>query len=262
MSLLNEYMAYFGIPPDRPPLELLENVVASFATLPYENITKIIKRVRRNPDEVIRDHIAWGTGGTCFSLTSALMHLVRSLGWEAQYILADRRYGQNTHCAMVVWIEGTPHLVDPGFLIVKPIPLSFSGEREIETGFNRLILSPTAEPGKISLATVRQGSAAYRLTYKISSVDSGEFYKAWDDSFSWDMMRYLLLTRISASGQIYLRGSHFRISSSEKTEHGSILKDDLIPRIAAQFRIDPSVVRQAVLILKEGGENLGGASNR
>ncbi len=262
MTVLSEYMAHFGIHPDRSPRELLEKVTAAYAALPYENITKIIRKARRSPDEVIHNHIAWGTGGTCFSLTAALMHLVRSLGWEAQYVLADRRYGQNTHCALIVWIEGTPHLVDPGFLIVKPAPLSFDREREIDTGFNRLILSPTGVENKIALSTVRQGAAVYRLTYKTSPADTGEFLKAWDDSFGWDMMRYLLLTRTLETRQIYLRGSHLRISDPDKTERCDIFEEDLISKVAAEFRIHPSVVRQAVLILKEGGENLGAASNR
>jgi arylamine N-acetyltransferase len=261
MTLLKEYLAHFGIQPDRSPRKLLENVVAAYASLPYENITKIIKKTRRTPSEVIRDHIAWGTGGTCFSLTSALMQLVSDLGWEPQYILADRLYGQNTHCALLVWIEGMPHLVDPGFLITKPIPISFDGEREIETGFNRLILTPDREKGRISLSTIRQGAATYRLSYKTTPVDPGEFFKAWDDSFGWDMMRYLLLTRTVGSSQMYLRGAHLRISSPVATERREILEDDLIPKIAAEFKIHPSVIRQAVLILKEGGENIGKASD-
>ena len=95
-------MAHYGIPSGGSSRQSRGSVVAAFALLPYENITKIIKReesgnceqARRYPEEVIRDHTHWGTGGTCFSLTSALLHLVRGLGWKAEYILADRRYDQ------------------------------------------------------------------------------------------------------------------------------------------------------------------------
>jgi hypothetical protein len=73
------------------------------------------------------------------------------------------------------------------------------------------------------------------------------------------MMRYPLLTRTSESEQVYLRGLHFRISSSEKTERQRIMEDNLIAKISAEFHIDSSVVRRAVLILKEGGEHLGRA---
>ena len=42
---------------------------------------------------------------------------------RAEPILADRRYGDDTHSALVVWHEGKPHLLDPGYLIVRPLPL-------------------------------------------------------------------------------------------------------------------------------------------
>ena len=91
-----QFMSHFGIRPGKPALPLLTEIATAFSALPYENITKIIKRAeagtcekaRRGPAEVIEEHISWGTGGTCFSLTSALMHLVRSAGWESQYVLS------------------------------------------------------------------------------------------------------------------------------------------------------------------------------
>ncbi len=270
MNALREFMEHFGISPDRLPWQMLGSVAKAFSKLPYENITKIIKReesgsaekARRYPEEVIRDHIAWGAGGTCFSLTSALMHLVRSLGWEAEYILADRQYGQDTHCALLVWIEGTPHLLDPGYLIVDPIPLHSGSKQEIQTSFNRLVLNPDGNPGKISLSTIQRGIQTYRLTYKTSPVDEGEFRKAWDASFSWDMMRYPLLTRTADSKQIYLRGSRLQISDADSIAGKEIKEDELTERIAAEFRIHPSVVARAVSILKNKGEIIGKTSGR
>jgi arylamine N-acetyltransferase len=261
MELLMEYMAHFGIRPGAPPRELLRRVIAAYTALPYENITKITKGARRGPDEVIRDHIAWGTGGTCFSLTSTLRHLVRGLGWEVQYILADRRYGPDTHCALLVWIEQVAHLVDPGYLIINPIPLFAGGEREIDTGFNRLIL--VAEPNsKLHLFTNWGGARAYRLTYKTAPVDEQEFAKAWDASFDWEMMRYPLLTRISGSVQIYLRGSHLRVTRAGTVQKREELGGDLVARIASEFHIHPSVVSRAILTWEERGENFGKASAR
>jgi arylamine N-acetyltransferase len=270
MKVLMDFMAHFGMQPGGSPRLLLENVVMAFARLPYENITKIIRRAessspegaRRYPEEVVCNHIAWGAGGTCFSLTSALMHLVRSLGWKAEYILADRRYGQNTHCALLVWIDGSPHLLDPGFLIVRPVPLSLDGELQIETTFNRLVLAQEKNPGRISLSTLRGGSRTYRLTYKTSLIDEGEFAKAWDASFGWEMMRYPLLTRTAGSKQIYLRGSRLQICGADSVESLDIFEDDLIARIAADFRMDPSVVGRAISILRDRGEIHGKASRR
>jgi arylamine N-acetyltransferase len=262
MNALAEFMGHYGIPPDGSPRQLLGKVATAFAGLPYENITKIIKseesgnseQARRYPEEVIRDHIRWGTGGTCFSLTSALLHLVRGLGWKAEYILADRRYGQDTHCALMIWIENKPHLLDPGFLIVHPIPLASGSEREIETGFNRLILDPEEIPGRISLRTVRQNKKIYRLTYRTSPVDAGDFCKAWDASFHWEMMKYPLLTRTAESKHIYMKGSRIQISSADTIEKQNIRLDELTDKIAAEFCIHPALVVRAVSILRNRGD--------
>jgi arylamine N-acetyltransferase len=270
MDTLKAFTAHYGIQLSQSRRQLLSAVVNAFAGLPYENITKIIKRAehgtpeksRRYPAEVIRDHISWGTGGTCFSLTSALMDLVRSLGWEAEYILADRSYGQDTHCALLLRIDGIPHLLDPGFLIVNPIPIDGVAEREIKTEFNRLILVPESRGDRIALTTVRQDSKAYRLTYKTSPVEAGEFQKAWDASFDWEMMHYPLLTRTTKSGQIYLRGGRLQISKAGLTEKREIKRDDLVARISGEFQINPQIVARAISILKSGEKACGTSSSR
>ena len=261
MSTLKLFAGHFGLQPQGASRQSLGEIVSAFSRLPYENITKIIKRAefgtpekaRRYPEEVVRDHISWGAGGTCFSLTAALLHLVRSLGFQAEYILADRRYGQDTHCALLVWLDGVPHLLDPGFLIVDPVPLVRGAERVIETGFNRLGLAREGSEGRIALTTLRQGSKTYRLTYKTLPVDDGQFQKAWDASFDWEMMQYPLLTRVAAAGQIYLRGSRLQFSRADSVESRELRGDDLVSGISAEFGIDKSVVARAISILKRGG---------
>ncbi len=267
MNALLDFINHFGIKPKAPPRRLLEDVVTAFSHLPYENITKIIKhaesgsaqKARHYPEEVIRNHIAWGTGGTCFSLTATLCYLVRSLGWPAEYILADRRYGTDTHCALLVWIEGKVHLLDPGFLIFHAVELSPEREQQIDTGCNHLILAPDQDVNRISLFTVRRGKRNYRLTYKTSPVDEGEFLKAWDASFDWEMMQYPLLTRIAGDKQIYLRGSRLQISRTDAVEKRQIALDKLVEQITAYFRMEPRLIARALSILKERGEVNGKA---
>jgi len=262
-------LLHFGISPNGPPRQVLDRVTHAFAGIPYENITKIIKRAevlnaekaRRYPDEVVRSHIMWGSGGTCFSLTSTLAHLVRALGWRAEYILAHRRYGSNTHCALLVWIDGVPHILDPGYLIVHPIAVPDGGEREIITSFNKLILTPEQDPKRLSLSTLRENTKTYRLSYKISPVDEGEFLKAWDDSFDWDMMRYPLLTRTSHTRQLYLNGARFQVRDAGSVQKRALSSGELVSTIASEFRIHPSLVARAVSILMDRGE-MGGKTAR
>src|SRR5690554_2784720 len=92
-----EFARHFRIAAGAPtPETLVASIARAFARIPYENLTKIIQnaemrradRARRGPEEVLRQHYAWRTGGTCFALTAALLHLVRSVGVTAEPILA------------------------------------------------------------------------------------------------------------------------------------------------------------------------------
>src|SRR5579862_4890429 len=111
---LRDFLCANNIDPSRAPIELLTDVASAFSRLPFENLTKIIKdaeagrveEARRTPGEVLEDHWTLGTGGTCFALTSTMLHLVRALGFQAEPILADRSYGADTHSAFLVWLDG------------------------------------------------------------------------------------------------------------------------------------------------------------
>ena len=255
MDVLAAFLEHFHIDGLRSPRQVFYAVTRAFSRIPYENITKIIRRAeagcfeqaRRNPDEVIIDHIRWGTGGTCFSLTSALCLLTRRLGFDAKYLLADRSYGQNTHSALLVGINGEQYLADPGFLIAEPVPLTQFAQREIKSGGERITLIP-CEAG-ISLFTSRAGKNVHRLTYKTTPVDAGEFNKAWDSSFQWEMMNYPLLARAGSSGRIYLRGSLFQVSGNKSVTRVKIPEDELAAKIAGEFGIHPTLVARALNIL-------------
>ena len=263
MDILTEYLNHFHIDGRLPPRRLFYAAARAFSRIPYENITKIIRRAetggdetaRRSPGEVVADHILWGAGGTCFSLTSALCHLARRMGFEAEYLLADRGYGRNTHSALCVWIDGEPYLSDPGFLIADPVPLSLSGPMEIASGGERITLVP--DGNRVSLFTERGGKSVHRLTYKTAPADAGEFSEAWDASFHWEMMRYPLLARAGSSGRIYLRGSMFQVSNNGSVNRVKIPEDELAAKITGEFGIHSELVARALDILTATSENPG-----
>ena len=268
MDVLTKFLKHFNIDGRQPPFWLFCAAAQAFSRIPYENISKIIRRAetgsdakaRRSPDEVIADHIRWGTGGTCFSLTSALCKLARGLGLEAEYLLADRGYGQNTHSALLVRIVGKTYLVDPGFLITEPVPLPLTGAVEIDSGGERLMLIPD-EKG-ISLFTTRGGKHVHRLTYKTAPADEGEFYNAWDASFRWEMMRYPLLARAGESGRIYMRGSMFQVSNNDSVTRIKIPENELAARITGEFGIHPVLVARALNLLEKGDMSDGASLRR
>lgn len=260
-GLLNRYLSNFRIRINQSPLKLLQDVIQSFARLPYENLTKIIKddregsheKARRQPAEVIEEYIRFGAGGTCFSLTACLLHLIRALGWRAEPILGDRRYGQNTHCALIVWVEGKPCLIDPGYLLLTPVEIPTGKYALIQNPFNTVKLIPK-ERDKIDLYTLESGKEVYRLTFKSNPADTGEFLRAWDCSFDWDMMNYPLLTRIVNNEQIYMRGEHLQFRSSAEVKKQELEDSQLCDEIVRLFQIDEKIVGQAITILKRKGK--------
>jgi arylamine N-acetyltransferase len=266
--VLSTFLRAFDLDVSGLPLDVLERMGRAFARLPYENLTKIIRQAetgnvaeaRRNPSEVLSDHLRFGAGGTCFSLTATLLYLVRALGFEAQPILADRPYGTNTHCALLVWIEGRPHLLDPGFLITRPVPLPEIGELKLQTVFNEIILAPQLSREKIELIARQGGRRTPRITFKVQPVDPREFLKVWDASFNWDMMNYPLLTRVTGSQQLYLHGNRLQIRDRSAVRRDEIDPKILVERIAAEFGVAAEIVSRALAILKRKGEHHGASS--
>lgn len=265
-SLLPEFLRAHAIDRTDAPLEVLTNVARAFARLPFENLTKIIKEAnagrkeeaRRAPREVLTDHWTLGTGGTCFALTSTLLYLVRALGWQAEPILADRRYGADTHSALVVWIDGKLHLLDPGYLIVQPLALPSDGEVRVQTSFNQLVMRAKDAGARVELFTLQGKQSTYRLTYKAKPVDAGEFLRAWDASFEADMMRYPVLSRVEGQQQIYLQKQHLMIRGVADTRRAEVRPDRLAAEIAEQFGLSPRIVAMALALLNRKGESHGG----
>lgn len=259
-ELLKSYLSHFSLRAIGNKRDLLHRLAKTFAFLPYENLTKAIRiadegspaRARRDPKQVLQDHFSTKTGGTCFSLSATLIYLIRSLGWNAEPILANRKYGDNTHSAIIVWIDQRPHLLDPGYLIVDPLPLDLEEPQKIETSFNELILSPQRKGDEVVLHTVQQGKRTYRLTFKTQPVDAGDFLKVWDSSFGWDMMRYPVLTQVRGKEQYYLQENRIQIRNHKEVRHQKIETDEMVQQIVACFGVGREIVARAIDILKKG----------
>jgi arylamine N-acetyltransferase len=260
-ELLDTFRERFALDCRSEIKQQLADLVQAFAAVPYENLTKITKlaeckrpsAARRGPQEVLQDFHRWATGGTCFSLTATLLHLVRAMGLEAEPILADRRYGADTHCALIVWIEGQPHLLDPGYLIVDPIPLRFAGSHlVVATRFNQLELVPRGT-NQLDLHTAQnqKGGRRFRLTFKTTPADEEQFLRAWDASFAWEMMNYPVLTRVTEHGQLYLRDRHLQTRSHNEVQHEDIVESDWATTIVRTFGIDAEVVQRALVLLSQ-----------
>ena len=217
------------------------------------------ERARRAPLEVLQDYSESGAGGTCFSLTATMLHILRALGFTAEPLLADRPYGQNTHCALAVCLRGVPHLLDPGYLIVKPIPISLTEEVRVLTPFNEVVLKPKKDRAKLELSTLQEGRRTPRIIFKTEPVDASELLSAWDASFDWEMMRYPLLTRVLGGQQRYLQGNRFQVRTRMSVETRRVDAAELPTLVQEQFGIRRALTARALETLERKGEIHAGA---
>lgn len=252
-DLLVRFCARYHIDFAASVKDRITSIATAFSQIPYENLTKIIKAdsvvgaasAMRYPDELIADHLRWGTGGTCFSLTAAIVALYDALGIEAHPLLADRHYGVDTHCGLVV-IDGSDWLLlDPGYLLFTPVPLPVHLAAAVPQGYTTIELTPLDMGRKIELATSVKGNRKVRLVYKRAIVDPETFAKAWEASFTWEMMTYPVATRCVAGEHVYMQGTALSVRSTEKTRRRKIDIGESVELLRANMGISPDIAAKA-----------------
>jgi arylamine N-acetyltransferase len=265
-ELLTTLLAHSGLPTSGSPDQLLHATLRAFSRIPYENFTKIIahaeagtQRWKQTPTELVQGFIRYGTGGTCFPLTQTLLYFLRALGYEAAPILADRRYGADTHCAVIVRLEPRAwHLIDPGYMINTPCQLPSSTQDHqnmlalrYELGHTRIELRPSVERGCVELYTIRgELPPRYRLTYKIEPVDQSAFETAWDRSFSWEMMTYPVLSVLEGDRHIYLQRNKLLVRSGSESMQITLSPEELALELGPRVGIAPEVLLRALTIVQ------------
>jgi len=240
--------------------QLMYRIADAFSHIPYENLTKILKTdavisprsAMRYPDELMGDYLRWGSGGTCFSLTAACIALFNAVGIEAHPILADRHYGPDTHCGLVMVTAAGIHLLDPGYLLFIPTLLPKEKTAAVETGYNRIELVPLLNGEKIELYTVVKGNRKQRLVYKAAPVSAETFEKAWEQSFAWEMMTYPVLTRVSGGNQQYIQGNKLSVRTDQKTHRMELTPEMEVDYIASNLGINRELVKKAFGVITHG----------
>jgi arylamine N-acetyltransferase len=272
----------------------LQNLFLAFSRIPYENLTKIIRtsdssgsRIQETPADLIDSHVKYGTGGTCFALTNTLIHLLRELSFEAYAILADRRYGVDTHCAVIAKLGSSEwNLIDPGYMIHTPCRVPELGKElgtELGTELGKelgtelgtaLETNPSPEsgtvrytlplgtielraedrPNRVALFTSQIDQAGtlttrYRLTYKTIPVDHADFSKAWERSFDWEMMRIPIVSAIVNDSHLCIQNNSLLIRSQTSSTRITLQNEELAREIANRLNFSLDVVRRVFAIL-------------
>jgi arylamine N-acetyltransferase len=259
---------YGGLAPaSAPPLARLHDLAARFAAFPYESLSKVVAYLEaggrpspRLPARVMADHLSLGAGGTCFSLTELFRCLALAAGLEAHPVLCRTRRGDADHCALVAWAGGRPHLVDPGYLLERPLPLAGAGAVEGERGEPLLVAAgsldprfgapPLERPGELDLFTHEDEGPRWRYRVQTRPPTEAEFRARWLQSFEGLGRKKIVATRrLPGGGVLYLHGHKLRRSGA--TGHTTRnVRASLADAAREGFGISPVLTERALALLE------------
>ena len=251
------FQGHFGLDRPRPDLDYLRQILRNYAQIPYENISKIIKVARhqdleakfRLPREVMEDHIEHRLGGTCFSLTYFLEQILLDSGYSCHKAMAHMQAGENIHCVMVVDLSGDRYLVDPGYLLWEPLPMSVEHPQVSCTPRGGVELAFDPVGCLFHLFTFDSRGRKWRYRLADEPVSDPQFREHWTTSFSKPSLHNILLNQLTDKGQLYIRGNHLRLTSPTEERKANI-RQDYHRRIQQYFGIDPGLVEEALSVLK------------
>lgn len=266
---VRQFLHAYHLLPQPPTSHYLQQIIAAFAHLPYENLSKIIKFNQhgasehtrlRLPAEVLEDHLRYRTGGTCFSLTFFLHTILLQQGFANYIIMGDMRAGENIHCALLVRLEGVKCLLDPGYLLQRPMPLDPAKPRLYHNEFNGVELRYDLLTQCYELFTFDRAEMKWRYRFTDRPTPLDEFQQHWQDSFQRNSMNGLCLTRVHADELIFVRKNFMRITSLHGKRNVN-LKKNYHAAISETFGLSPEYVEQAEAALQENlyRNNLGHA---
>lgn len=262
-----------------PGLRVLGEVSLAFSGVPWENLTKFLRKATmetappagalsdlavpggaapflaardgplgdllRYADTVLEEHVESGTGGTCFSLANALGRILADMGFHVRPVMGDMRHGRNIHCALVVRHPRGPFLLDPGYLVPEPVRIVPGRACEVRNG-PVLLRYTFAEHGGTAVLHTGSGGDATRFRYRLRlrSVSAAEFTRHWIDSFDSTGMRSLHLNAVSHGVRLSAHNHNLRLDHGRSAENVK-LRADYPESIEELFGVSRSVVDRA-----------------
>jgi len=240
---------HFGLLPGRPDRDSLFDISAAFGQLPWENLTKFLRKagegaLPRMPEEVLREHVEHGAGGTCFSLTEALGEVLAFSGFRTRPVMGDMQHGTNIHCAVLVEMPGGENfLLDPGYLVREPVILDPGAETILKSGSETLVYR-TGDDNSWDMFTSGSEGCRHRYRIKLAKVSRDRFRQFWNDSFDSPGMNGLHLSRAVDGVRLYAHNQNLRVVDS-CVKRNVKLRSGYADRIAEAFGISRDIASMA-----------------
>ncbi|MCP4359607.1 MAG: hypothetical protein GY796_16490, partial [Chloroflexi bacterium] len=137
-KLTNDILVHLGIMavPQTPSIPFIDSLIHAYCrTVPWESAFRIVRRAAvtnptncpRWPDQFWREAIQKGSGGTCFESNYAVLTLLQALGIDGYLTINNMEDSIGCHSAIIIWLAGQKWLVDVGFPLYAPLPISPHG---------------------------------------------------------------------------------------------------------------------------------------
>ncbi len=214
------FLDHFDLRPRARDRQTLEAIGAAFARLPYENLSKVLRKHdeqteqtggasarRRLPQRVFDEHLALGAGGTCFALTRLFSAVLTRLGYRSRVALCD----------------------------------TSRGEARLER----------VADDRYELYTY--GRRRYEL--KLAKVDMARFEAVWDASFDWTMMNGVHVCAADEDGgYAYLHGHKLRLQgvADKRTLN---LRGREVDELATRFGLAPALIERAYQLVERARDD-------
>ncbi|MFO7888973.1 MAG: arylamine N-acetyltransferase [bacterium] len=255
---VQEFNRKYSISIRKPSINLLKEILYYFSRIPYENMSKIIKRYKnfddplkiRFPDEVMEDHFKFNFGGTCFSVTFLLKTILTFHGFKGYIVMADMNWGKNVHCAFVVVHNSQSYLVDPGYLLNQPLYLSRGKPVITRTPFSGIKLKFDECNNSYILYTFNNKNIKWRYKFVNKPVSEKEFLEYWLSSFNWNSMNAICIATVIENKMIYIHRTFMRETTFyDKINHN--LKGNLPETISNILKINHQKIEEAIEALEK-----------
>ncbi len=242
----------------RANLQKLGQILQAFIQIPYENLSKILKYNRyhqdatslRLPDEVWEDFRRHRLGGTCFSLTFLLQAILDYSGFRCYPVMARMKAGPNHHCALVVDQQNEHYLVDPGYAMDIPMAFGENRVRAYRSAHSGVEIRPDAQAGHYHVFTFNQEKVQWRYEFADVPTPMQDFLYHWLESFTWNGMHGLCLTRVHKDALVFIH-KHFMRETSFRGKKNFNLKNNREQVIHQVFGIEPELVASAQAALEQ-----------
>jgi arylamine N-acetyltransferase len=256
-ALVERYLRILGLPRKKPSLPALRELVAAHLyRVPFENISKLYYRRRRNlttlPDLALyldgmeQHHF----GGTCYANNSHFCELLASLGYDARLCGADMS-APDVHAAIMVQLEGHEYLVDAGYgsPFWEPMPRDLKQNFEIHFGRELYVLRPQDADGSSRMDQFNDGVLRHSYRVKPAAKTIADLAGVIADSFRPDatFLNAVVAARFSPAHSIVIRNLKLiETRAGNSAEQTLKNRDDLVAEIATHFSIPPEITREAL----------------